>query len=322
MDEETVGLIISLQVEDLRSLVARRKGKSAVGSPCTDEELAVDLQTKELESRQTTLADFCMARSISRAVQDDGATIAILTAEERRSIQDHEMACRLSGQSPRTVRRIPDYRVDDVLLSKLGSLNVCQAEDVESCYGESVVSFGETEAGESSSWAAGRKTSRTRAQHECVACTELRETIQMPCQHQYCTRCVIRLISDATVDESLFPPRCCGQTIPLSLVRPYISGDLTVRIEQKAIEFNAPYRTYCTSCGSFIKLYDTEGNRGHCPACNQDTCVLCKRRFHNGDCPKDTALEDVLRIADEAGWQRCLGCHTMVERREGCNHMK
>ena len=320
MDEETINLIMSLQIEDLEFLVSRRKGKSSEGSPPSDEELAIDYQRDELQVLQSTFADFRMARSISSAVQNDGATVTILTAEERRSAHDHQMARQLSGQPSQVVPEALNYRVNEDVLARFSSLNISEVEDNEPCDNESISSFGGVDVGESSSWAARRKT--TKVQHECSACTEIRETIQMPCEHQYCRTCVVRLVTDATVDESLFPLRCCRQNMPLSLIRPYISTGLALKIEQKAIEFSEPYRTYCFSCGLFISIYDVQGHRGHCLTCNQDTCILCKGEFHTGDCAKDVALETVLRIANAEGWQRCLGCHTMVERREGCNHIR
>ena len=321
MDEDTLNLILSIQLDDLESFVSRRKGKAADGTPATNEELAVDFQKKELQNQRLKLADRRMTQSICRAVQDDGATITILADEERRSTQDREMACRLSGQPADVMLETPHSLINEETLSRFSSLNICQVEDDMSRDSESTVSFVRSETGESSSWAAGRKTVESRTQYECVACTELRVTLQVPCQHQYCRTCVVRLVSDATVDESLFPPRCCGKIMPISLIRPYIGADLAIKIEHKAIEFSAPYRTYCAFCGSFINLYDIEGSRGRCIACDANTCILCKQKYHNQDCPEDTAIEDVLRIAREEGWQRCLGCQTLVERREGCNHM-
>lgn len=320
MDEETVDLILGLQIEDLQSLVATRKGKAVEGSPATDEEVAIEIQINELQAQRRVMGDIFMARSISRAVQDDGTTIAILADEERRSVYDRQMATRLSGRPLEIPLDVPDCRVDEDILSKFDSLNICQS-DTMSCYSESVVSFTGAEAGESSSWASSRRTGKSSIQHECIACFEVRETVQVRCQHRYCRVCVTRLITDATIDESLFPPRCCGQPMPLSLVRPFISVELAAKIQLKAIEYGTPYRTYCTSCGVFIKLADIEGHRGHCSRCDQDTCILCKGRYHDGDCPRDAALESVLRLAREAKWQQCFGCQALVERREGCNHI-
>lgn len=290
----------------------------------TDYQISVELQKAELQRQETILADLRIARSISRAVQDDGATIAVLTAEERRSAQDREIACRMSGHFHHLVPSLPDCRVNEDILFRFSSLNIRQAHDedendvVSNC-GDSIISFKEQEASESSSWAAGRKTGK--AKNECVACSENRYTVQVPCQHNYCKTCVTKLVSDSTVDESLFPPRCCRQEMPMSLLRPYITAELTAKFEQRAIEFGTAYRTYCYSCGTFINPESIQGHQAHCITCNRHTCMLCKGKFHSGDCPKDPALEAVLQLAQETGWQRCRSCQTMIERREGCNHM-
>ncbi|MCJ1230803.1 hypothetical protein MMC12_007477 [Toensbergia leucococca] len=252
MDEGTVDLILALQIEDLESLVSSRKGKGVEGSALTDDQIAVELQKDELQKQEIILADFRMARSVSRAVQDDGAAVTILMSEERRSAQDREIACRMSGQAHHHVANLPDCRVDEDILSRFGSLKIRQADDIDddddqSCYGESVISFHEQETGESSSWAAGRKTAKPKetfkAKDECVACSEIREKVQVPCKHRYCKICVVKLVNDSTVDESLFSPRRCSQEMPMSLIRPYITADLTAKFEQKVIEFGIPYRT-------------------------------------------------------------------------------
>lgn len=101
----------------------------------------------------------------------------------------------------------------------------------------------------------------------------------------------------------------------------YITVELAAKFELTAIEFGTPYRTYCHSCGKFINPDGIQAHQAHCTVCNLDTCILCNGRFHGGNCPKDPALEAVLRLAQETGWQRCMSCQTMVERGEGCNHM-
>ena len=330
MDEGTLNLIIGLQIEDLESLATGWKGKAIEGSALPDSQIAVELQKAELQTREGVLADLRLARSISRAVQDDGAAVAILAAEERRSAQDREIAYRMSGQPDHHVSNLPHRRVDEDILSRFGSLNLRQTDnedDVDdlSCYGESIISFNEQDTGESSAWATGRTTGtfkgNGKAKNECVACSEIRNTLQAPCQHHYCKICVTRLVSDSMVDESLFPPRCCGQQMPMSLLRPYMTTELAAEFELKAIEFGTPYRTYCYSCRIFIHPDDIQGHQAHCTVCNLDTCILCNSRFHAGDCAKDPALEAALRLAQKQGWQRCMSCQTMIERREGCNHM-
>ena len=178
-----------------------------------------------------------------------------------------------------------------------------------------------------SAWAVGRIPGTSKgdgnAKNECVACSEIRNTVQVPCQHHYCEICVTRLVRDSIVDESLFPPRCCGQKMPSSLLRPYMTAELTAEFELKTIEFGTPHRTYCYFCGKFINPddVDIQGHRAHCMVCNLDTCICCNGRYHDEACAKDPALAATIQLAKKKGWQRCMNCQTMIERREGCNHM-
>lgn len=80
MDQDRARLILDLQTEDLTSLTSSRKGKGAEGSAPTDQELATDLQMAEFKRMEILLNDTAMARSISRAVQNNGPTIVRLAA--------------------------------------------------------------------------------------------------------------------------------------------------------------------------------------------------------------------------------------------------
>ena len=320
MDEETVNLILDIQIEDLKSITSGRKEKAAEGSAPTDQELAVELQQNEIQNRRLLLTDYRMARSFGRAVQDDGIAVVNLAAEEHQSTQDHNTALQLGGGPSPVVSEVPSSTVDEDSLSRFTGFNTYSEDHARSFYSESLSSFTELEAGDSSSWAATCPV-RSPAQHECIACDELRETLETPCHHHYCQNCLTKLATDALVDESLFPLRCCGQAMPTSSLRPHIGDGLTKQIEEKAIELDTPDRTYCVACGLFVNPDHVEGIKGHCIVCDANTCTLCKRAFHIGGCPKDTALEAVLSLAQETGWQRCLGCKALVERREGCNHI-
>ncbi|KAL6713732.1 hypothetical protein ACLMJK_008224 [Lecanora helva] len=321
MDQDTIDLIMELHLEDLGSLRAQCKGKGKESDVTPDNEVAIDLQEAELKAQKALLADFRLAASISRAVQDDGAMVAILMADERRCAQDRETACRMGGQHhapPNTT----NHDVDDDLISRLGSINFRQDQDEDfddgfSDFTGSIISLPQ-QTGESSAWAANRAGS---TKYECVACLNIQDTIQMPCQHRYCKNCVVQLVTDALIDETLYPPRCCRREMPKSLLRRYLTFDLAAKWEQKAIEFGTPCRTYCYSCSLFINPAAIRGYLAHCNNCNLDTCLFCGGRFHEGNCPKDPALERVLQVAQEAGWQRCTECQNMIERYQGCNHI-
>ncbi|KAE8318386.1 hypothetical protein BDV41DRAFT_522557 [Aspergillus transmontanensis] len=47
-------------------------------------------------------------------------------------------------------------------------------------------------------------------------------------------------------------------------------------------------------------------DRAICPACQNVTCSIFKCKYHNGDCPKDSSLQDSFRIA------RRMGCNIAI----------
>ena len=50
-------------------------------------------------------------------------------------------------------------------------------------------------------------------------------------------------------------------------------------------------------------------------------CAICKGALRVGNCPRDEAAQQELRLAQANGWQRCYSCRRVVELNYGCNHM-
>lgn len=124
-------------------------------------------------------------------------------------------------------------------------------------------------------------------------------------------------------DETLFPPRCCRQLIPLDSVRGFISDDLAASFQRRQAELTTTDRTYCSSstCSTFIPQDLIQGDRASCPDCSAVTCAICKFAEHPGDCPQDSALQELQTAAQANGWRRCFSCRRFVELVVGCNHM-
>ena len=323
MDDETADLMLALHLQDLEDARSTTKGKGRVGDEASDADLALQLQQEEFEQATVQMTDHRMARSIHRAVQDDGASIVILASQENREATDRDMACRLSGQTPQTALQLHDLAADEDTISRFSAFNIEDDSEEDTA---SSGSSSESNEAEGSSWAASRKPKRSEShQRQCVSCREYKKVVELPCQHLYCRRCIRHLFADAAVDETLFPPRCCRQQIPISLVRHFLDSGLTARFERKAIEFGTLNRTYCyeASCATFIEPSHIHGSTGTCFAsgCGRRTCTLCKRVAHAGDCPQDNTFEDLIRLAQESGWQQCERCQNMIELRIGCNHI-
>ena len=93
MDDEITELLLALQIQDLDDAIANQKGKAPAAQQLSDGDLALHCQLEELKKSHAELADNRMARSIGRAVQDDGACVVILAGEESRAAGDRALAC-------------------------------------------------------------------------------------------------------------------------------------------------------------------------------------------------------------------------------------
>ncbi|KAH0359453.1 hypothetical protein KCU65_g9961, partial [Aureobasidium melanogenum] len=130
----------------------------------------------------------------------------------------------------------------------------------------------------------------------CQACLERFpriETLPAPCGDIYCRGCMITLFENAVRDEAMYPPRCCGQTIPFGAVCSFITSDLGEAFMKKAMEFDTTNRTYCSNsaCSQFIPNDRINDDVAVCDACNQRTCSICKGNAHHGDCPEDETTQ-------------------------------
>ncbi|KAJ5387633.1 hypothetical protein N7509_010174, partial [Penicillium cosmopolitanum] len=158
---------------------------------------------------------------------------------------------------------------------------------------------------------------------ECVICREqfiFFKVIRAPCSDYYCQDCLFQLFGAALRDDSLFPPRCCGISIPLDHVRTLIGSDTSRRMEEKTLEINDASRTYCSkrTCSAYILPCQKQGSCGTCQVCEQKTCIRCKEEFHQGKCVQK--WNPVVRMAQVYGWKRCAKCQNIVELSTGCNH--
>ncbi|KAH6972053.1 hypothetical protein BKA56DRAFT_646182 [Ilyonectria sp. MPI-CAGE-AT-0026] len=287
IDETTLRLIIELQLQDIESLAVSTKGKQREGDQ-PDSIVTTDAYKEELELLRQTAHDAMLCRSIADAVRQDGDAITLFELNEQLAREDRLTAQRVHAGGSSSL----SY-VDNELFEKMLALSV------------------RDESGESSQWAASRKQ-------------ELRQShliTELPCDHKYCQDCVVRLYTDALTDESLFPPRCCRQPIPIDLAKPLLPPRLVGAKEQ---ELNTPNRTYChrPACSTFIPVQLIVADKGTCPNCEATTCVTCKAAAHQGeDCPNDETTQQLLELAQQQGWRQCYSCHRLVELNLGCNHI-
>ena len=93
MGDEITELLLALQIQDLDDAIAKKKGKAPSTQQLSDEDMAFQCQQEEFKRAHAELADNRMARSIGRAVQDDGACVVILAGDESRAAADRALAC-------------------------------------------------------------------------------------------------------------------------------------------------------------------------------------------------------------------------------------
>lgn len=329
MDEETALLILRLQAEDVEDIIRSAKGKQREGE-VDDFRMALQLYGAEVEGHFLFLSDSSLATSMARANHQDGELISQLTDQEDQATRDRDLARRAEEDEGAVTTEDPEdlagkpyssYNVIDEFIEKFANQYMPCLEDND-----------EPPRSESSKLAASRKqTSKTVIKHpvtlrQCVVCMDRfppQAIARAPCHHDYCRRCLADLFTRSLADESLFPPRCCRQNIPAEENHFFISWKLVEAYRARKLEMETPNRTYChqPNCNSFIPPRSITNDIGECPRCRSFTCTTCKKASHQGDCPEDTATNELLRLAEDEGWQRCYACSRVVELRHGCNHI-
>lgn len=359
IDSASASLIIQLQREDVELYFSSSKGKTR--EP-TSEEQAFRMQDEELKAVSAMLPNQRVAESVAATVQLDGQTSTNNIAQEETASHDrHIVRRRTEDEVPaikEKTRPSPDTSVslvdelrmlclkidfigvmfDSIILeaklkfehknksSTLASQQVPRRTFPDFDAGFIDTSSEEHETGESSAWAA--QPAPKRILRRCIACREEMEffhVVRVPCGHDYCRSCLEQLFKASMADETIFPPKCCGELIAIfeDSPRVFLNSDLAKKYEEKKVEFETPNRTYCHNpeCSSFIPMAYIEDEIAPCFECGSTTCTICKAKSHAGDCPSDTATQQLLDIAQENGWRRCRVCKRMIELDHGCNHM-
>jgi len=152
---------------------------------------------------------------------------------------------------------------------------------------------------------------------------------KLKCGHRMCNSCLKRIFRMSVTDPQHMPPKCCTPDhIALEHVDKLFDSKFKRLWNKKFAEFSTKNRIYCPAkkCGEWIKpsqIHRKDGRKyGECARCKTKVCCSCNCKWHGSkDCPNDEETNKLLDAAKEAGWQRCYSCRTMVELKEGCNHM-
>jgi hypothetical protein len=86
-----------------------------------------------------------------------------------------------------------------------------------------------------------------------------------PCRHIYCVGCLRNLFTASLQDETLMPPRCCRQEIPVALAQ--LTPEEIEEFNAKRLENSTVDRLYCSqpTCSAFIPPALIVNSVGTCP---------------------------------------------------------
>lgn len=316
MDEASRKLILQLLTQDALEESNRHKGKQRAGV-FTDGELAMQEWSGQLNQSSIFIQDHQTALSMANAVSGDGVALTLAAQEEDRAFADRRLAFQLAGKTP-PAHEQPLRLVDTVFSEGFASQIDAQNEFLRENHPNKRRCVAE------SSKAAESRQFIAVVQAECAACNDKKaayDMIQAYCPHWFCKDCITHLVKDALKDQSLFPPRCCRIPIPPSELKKHIDAGLVRSFEEKEIENNDPYRTYCSNadCAKYIPPPQVVGYVGICHTCHARTCTLCKRLAHDGPCLEEET--EIMELAKQSGWQQCPKCHHLIELNTGCNHI-
>lgn len=163
----------------------------------------------------------------------------------------------------------------------------------------------------------------------CVVCQDviIGTSLYAPCGHVFDVPCLTEMYQNAVRDETLFPPRCCGQTIHIRVMQQHLNPALVDHFTQKTKELATLDRVYCSSptCSRFLDGR-SRGVILDCPGakCSTRTCGWCKGRVGGRGwhiCKEDSRDAQVLAFSRGKGWASCPGCGQIIELNTGCFHI-
>ncbi|KAK6506790.1 hypothetical protein TWF481_005250 [Arthrobotrys musiformis] len=169
---------------------------------------------------------------------------------------------------------------------------------------------------------------REETEATCFFCCDRKQMWQMcilHCEHTSCIDCVKRNYRMCIEDTSLLPPKCCKK---YPLVYASVAAERTNEIHKLA-RWIATGRVpspigRCYACEKDIWPGAELGDVGLCVFCNERTCLRCNVKWHGFskvEC-QIGQLNGLIAMVMDNQWSQCYHCGLVVERREGCAHIK
>ncbi|EFQ30659.1 IBR domain-containing protein [Colletotrichum graminicola] len=302
MDTETRKLFFTLQQEDLEDIRTGDPGKEIARKP-SDSQIAFRLYESELRSLSTSFSEYTSTiRQSHRSFTETHS----LVNQELGVIPAPGNKRKFQQTNEDEVRPSIEYAARTVIDLTLDSFSPSASPEPD-------LSFSDDDIQEE--------------QNTCVACFIVigeEETFHAQCDHDYCLDCIGELFKACLTGEFQFPPRCCGEPIPIDVDYDAVPAKLMKKVRDKAIELTTLDRTYCRqpTCSTFIPKESIKNDVASCPECRETTCIFCKGAEHaDYACNEDEATQELLKLAEKNSWKRCPTCRALVERYDGCLHM-
>ncbi|RYO87783.1 hypothetical protein DL762_004073 [Monosporascus cannonballus] len=174
---------------------------------------------------------------------------------------------------------------------------------------------------------------------KCPACTlevAPNEIVYLVCGHPWCKDCLNNHLRASLSSRQNYPSRCCRSTpngIDLSVIQAYLDEDVLFRLIDVGEEYASKDPKFCfdPKCSAFIPVPETESQQTAqwvtCQRCKRVTCTECKGDKDLHPTPEqhpDLISKEDRELAEKEGWKQCPNrkCRKMIERTEGCDHMK
>ncbi|THZ10784.1 hypothetical protein D6C91_09618 [Aureobasidium pullulans] len=162
----------------------------------------------------------------------------------------------------------------------------------------------------------------------CGICGETcnsRKTLVAKCDDVWCGQCLSKQFEIAVKDETKYPASCCNQELDFAIALKLFSTGLAQEYAAAGVEYSCPpkERVYCSSaCGTFLGPSGGEEHLISCGKCLRKTCTSCRGRDHEGPCGIPEHVTVAKELVEEQNFQKCSNCDNIVEKIDGCNHIK
>lgn len=142
------------------------------------------------------------------------------------------------------------------------------------------------------------------------------------CSHVHCLDCLRLNFLHAMRLDPFQLPRCC-QAFPICYAAEVLHEQELNAFHRLLSSLNSGRQINCSNvrCNTILRPEWIKHEIGLCLTCETQTCTICLRASHNGDCPADESTTQLFQIAQTNRWQRCFHCGAMVQLHTGCYHI-